>query len=372
MTIKVSYVVITRDRRELLLECLASLDRQSPPARNGSPTSSGVPGGLPGESSSSAAAGAEDRAWCQLIVVDNGSTDGTPSVVRARYPQARLIELGENRGVAGGRNVGLQQAGGELCVLIDDDATLPDSRATARIVTRFDERPDLTVAGLLIQNALTGQPERAAIPHRRKDRVSPDRSGREAGCVPADPPAPEVGTRGASVGDQRPQVVREGLRGTDRGPVRACAYFTGAGFVVRRQRVLEVGGFWEPLVYAGEELDLSYRLIAAGDEIAYFTDVCVVHHATPQARPSAQFVYYQARNRPWIALRHLPGLCVLTTAVLWWGMLAVLAIRHGQAGAWLRGIRDCLRGAWGVYRERRSLSRATLRRIWALGGRIWY
>jgi GT2 family glycosyltransferase len=59
-----------------------------------------------------------------ILVVDNGSTDGAPATIRARYPDIDLLELAENRGWAGGNNVGIEVAisrGSELICLLNND-----------------------------------------------------------------------------------------------------------------------------------------------------------------------------------------------------------------------------------------------------------
>lgn len=59
-----------------------------------------------------------------IVVVDNGSTDGTPDIVRHQYPEVQLIENGHNLGFAAGSNVGLRHAlaaGAEFVVLLNQD-----------------------------------------------------------------------------------------------------------------------------------------------------------------------------------------------------------------------------------------------------------
>ena len=97
---RVTAVVVTYNRRQLLLEALAAVHAQS-------------------------------RAPDAVIVVDNASTDDTAAAVRAQYPSARLAELAHNTGGAGGFAYGLALAlagGADLAWLMDDD-TVPEPDA---------------------------------------------------------------------------------------------------------------------------------------------------------------------------------------------------------------------------------------------------
>jgi GT2 family glycosyltransferase len=292
----VSYVVITRNRRDQLEACLANLGEQDWPRR-------------------------------QLVVVDNGSTDGSPAMVRERFPDAVLVELAENQGVAGGRNRGVERAEGELCVLIDDDARLRDRAATRHVVALFQAEPRRALLAFRIVSAHTGEEEWKSIPRTDKRVIETD---------------------------------------------YPCAYFPGAGFALRRAVFLELGGFWERLVYSCEELDLSYRLIERGHGLLRASGVVVDHHEVPAARPPAQWVYFNARNRCWVAARNLPWRHVACTCVVWWTRLLAVAARRGQLGAFARGVSDALGGLPAVLRERRPVGRATRRAVRMLGGRLWY
>ncbi len=98
-------VVVTRNRRELLEECLRALAAQTRPPN-------------------------------RILVIDNASTDGTAETVRERHPEAELLPLPENLGGAGGFHVGLREAhaGGAEWVWLMDDDTIPEPGALAALL----------------------------------------------------------------------------------------------------------------------------------------------------------------------------------------------------------------------------------------------
>jgi rhamnopyranosyl-N-acetylglucosaminyl-diphospho-decaprenol beta-1,3/1,4-galactofuranosyltransferase len=113
-------VVVTYNRRELLLECLAALQAQT-------------------------------HRVDEVVVVDNASMDGTAAAVRAQFPDTTLFELTCNTGGAGGFAVGLAAAlerGADLVWLMDDD-TIPTTRALAALVAArrsYVGRPPTVIA----------------------------------------------------------------------------------------------------------------------------------------------------------------------------------------------------------------------------------
>ncbi len=85
----------------------------------------------------------------ELVVVDNGSSDGTAEWVSTQLPQAKLLRLPTNLGFAGGNNAGLRMARGDFLVLVNND-TLPPPNFVEAITRPFSSRPELgSVAGVL-------------------------------------------------------------------------------------------------------------------------------------------------------------------------------------------------------------------------------
>lgn len=289
-----SWVIVTFNRLERLKQCLSSLATQ------------------------------EDigQEW---VIVDNGSTDGAAEWVRRHYPKATLVRLEANEGVSQGRNRGVERARGDVCLFLDDDATLAAPSATREIAELFASDDHLSAVALTIRQADTLQEEYKGIPRRDKRSLPTD---------------------------------------------YWCSYFCGAGFAVRRQAFLDAGGFWPPFSYGGQELDLSYRLLERGGTILH-SRVSVLHHSAAESRPSGQWVYFNARDRWWIALRSLPWRHVVSTAILWWGYTFWVGVRRRELGPWWRGCWDGLIGCRQALRHRRVIGVRTVRAVKRLSGRLW-
>ena len=292
----VSYVVVTMNRCAEVVRCLRSLQAQNYPDT-------------------------------EIIVVDNQSSDGTARVVAEQFPEARLLVSTENLGAAGGRNLGIEAARGDICVFIDDDAELRDADATARLVSYFEGDEGLACLALRIRNPNTGDDDVKTIPRADK------------------------------------RVMENGYE---------CSYFCGAGCAIRRDVLNELEGFWTKLFIYVEELELSYRILARGHRMWFAADIVVDHWETPTARPSSRAYHLMTRNRFLTAVRHLPWRFVATTVVLWWLRMGTQALARGEFRAYLRGINDSLTALSMVLELRAPLQPEVVRKISGLSGRLWY
>ncbi|MGH2949281.1 MAG: glycosyltransferase family 2 protein, partial [Solirubrobacteraceae bacterium] len=188
-----------------------------------------------------------------VVVVGNGwEPAGLPDGVRG-------VHVPEDRGIPAGRNAGVPAVGGELLFFLDDDARLQSGDALARVGAMFEADPELGLLQL---------------------RVIPD-GGR----------APRDWVPRLRVGDP--------ARSSD-----VTAVWEGA--VATRRAVFEAAGGWpEAFRFAHEGIDLAWRVMDAGLRVRYAGDVAVLH---PPYVPAAHDYspYYGARNRVWLARRHLP------------------------------------------------------------------
>lgn len=108
-----SVVIVSFNTRDLLRECLHSIVEN--PHHEVVGAGAGAPGAAPPGSHD------KPRLACEIIVVDNASTDGSADMVASEFPQATLVRSPENMGFARASNLGLRQARGEMLLLLNPD-----------------------------------------------------------------------------------------------------------------------------------------------------------------------------------------------------------------------------------------------------------
>ncbi|MHA2647756.1 MAG: glycosyltransferase family 2 protein [bacterium JZ-2024 1] len=88
---------------------------------------------------------------CEVILVDNGSTDGSPEAIRQAYPGVRILRFPENRGFAEAANEGYRSANAPIVVFLNSDARLPPHWVDT-VATEFDNDPTLVCLTVAIHN----------------------------------------------------------------------------------------------------------------------------------------------------------------------------------------------------------------------------
>jgi len=236
----------------------------------------------------------------ETIVVDNGSTDGSPEMVRTLFPEARLITLPHNVGIEG-LNVGLRAARGEIAVLLDDDS-YPVDGALERLVTAFHRDPRIGIAAGQI--------------------VGP------AGAA----------TQQAWLREQEAKIERD------------VPTFVGCGVGLRRAALEQAGLFDSTFFLYGNELDLAARVMEAGYTVRYLPGAVFVHAVSPTNRTSLRGEYYCVRNLLWIIWKYFP----LREAVPLSLRVPALSVGYRLSHGDLRRVWGVLRGVGGALAARRS------------------
>jgi GT2 family glycosyltransferase len=290
MTTSIGMVVVTRDR---CAELVGTLDHLRATFRGRGP-----------RGSAASAAGA--RELPALVVVDNGSSDGTARAVGAAHPWCQVIELQENLGAAG-RTVGAQALGTDLVAFVDDDSWWPPT-SLDRAVELFDAHPGMGLLAAQVRLEPTGERDQVCALMERS---------------PHSPP-PGVDLPGPAV-----------------------LGFVACGAVVRRTSYLEVGGFHPRFGIGGEETLLALDLAAAGWGCAY-VDAVVAHHRPSPSRDPARRAAVVARNALWTDMLRRPFDVVAAHAQR-------LAEQATVDDASARGLAWAIDGAPALWGERRPL-----------------
>ncbi|MBB4658960.1 glycosyltransferase family 2 protein [Parvularcula dongshanensis] len=259
----------------------------------------------------------------EVIVVDNASSDDSQEVVKSPF---RLVRSDDNLGFAAGCNLGVRHAASEWIAFLNPDA-YPDARWVAELRSGMERFPGVDAFG---STQLTAGVE---------DQI--DGLG-DAYFVAGQP------FRGG-FGQRRVGSFPEGE------VFAPCA----AAALWRRKTFVDLGGFEERFFCYGEDVDLGYRHRLAGGRCVQLRDAIVAHEGSGiSGRHSAFTVYHGHRNRIWVFLRNtpLPILLVAFPAHILLNLLLVFqTARHGQGNAYLRAVRDAVRGADPFLSERRTL-----------------
>jgi GT2 family glycosyltransferase len=219
---RATIIIVTKDRKDDLRRALASAIRQTEPA--------------------------------EILVLDDGSTDGTSEMVRCEFPQVRLEGTPVSLGCVSQRNRGASLCSGEIIFSIDDDAEFSTSRVVQQTLDKFSHPRVAAVA----------------IPY-----VEPHKSKQEFQKAPN----------------------ADGIWITES--------FRGTSYALRRDVFLEVGGYREQIIHQGEEMDFCIRLLNKGFIVRLgFGDV-VIHHEFPK-RNWRRMDFYGRRNDIIFAWRNIP------------------------------------------------------------------
>jgi glycosyltransferase involved in cell wall biosynthesis len=245
-----------------------------------------------------------------IVVVENGGTPGDYG------PDVEVVRPADNLGVPGGRDLGVRATSADVVGFLDDDAELVSGDVGGSILATMRREPSI-----------------GAVAFRIVD---------EAGET------------------QRRHVPRPGSRSAARSG--SVATFLGGACAIRRSAYDDAGGYWPDLVYAHEELDLSWRMIDRGHVVHYDADILVRHPRLPISRHGEGW-RLTGRNRVLIARRDLPWLIVAVHTLVWLALGVARApgraARRGYVSGWLAGWRPAV--------PRRPIRWSTVARLARLG-----
>lgn len=250
LSVTVAVVVVTWNRRELLRSCLQSLTRQ------------------------------QLKQPFEVVVVDNGSGDGTPEMVSREFGsqtafRLKLIRNVENRGFCAGNNQGFAASSSDLVALLNNDA---------------EAEPDwlLSLAG-----AFEGSPEVGMAASKILVYEDPRRIDKAGHLI-----YPDGQNRGRGSGEfDTGQYDR----------VEEVLWPDGCAAMYRREMLDQIGGFDEDFFAYADDAELGLRARIAGWKCVYIPQAVVRHHrgATLGVRSSRRLELIE-RNRVLLAVKLFP------------------------------------------------------------------
>jgi GT2 family glycosyltransferase len=244
---KVAVVIPNWNGEQLLGECLSSLHCQT----------------LPGE----------------VIVVDNGSRDGSVQLIEDYYPDVHILRLEDNYGFAGGVNAGIQYAlkqGAEYIALLNND-TVTEADWLQRLV-----------------DTLEGDPESAIIASKQVETAGVIDSTGEEYSIWGTP-----FSRGRSEADKGQY---------DGGECHSILAASGAASLYRVDALNDIGLFDEWFFVYYEDVDISFRARLAGWRLRYAPEAIVYHHIGATSEKLGDFrLQHMYKNFPVVFIKNMPG-----------------------------------------------------------------
>jgi GT2 family glycosyltransferase len=267
----------------------------------------------------------------EVILVDNGSTDGSQDLVTRRYPEVQLLALDQNLGLTGGNNEGFRTARGEILISLNND-------------TEADPHFVETLVAALLDHSEAGMAAAKMLLFDQRDILHSAGDGYGQDGIP----------------------FNRGVWQRDEGQFDEPGWiFGGCGGAVayRRDMLGDIGLFDESFFMYCEDVDLNWRSQLAGWKCWYEPQALVYHKLSATGGgPIASF--YTGRNTLWVIAKNYPGVLLRRNwsrilAAQWAVSRDALRAWQGEAArARLRGQLAGLLGWSKMLRKRRTIQAA--------------
>lgn len=289
-----SIIIVNWNTRDLLIQCLQSLDDT---------------------------AESEFDVW----IVDNGSSDGSVAAVREQFPHVHLIANSENVGFVRANNQVLARCQGRYVLLLNSDTeALPNS--VDETVEFMETHPNAGILGVRLLNPdRTFQASYTVFPTLWREFLILSGLGRWL----IRPSFPSYG----------PQV--------EVGPQKIVGYMEGAYLMARREAVKQVGGLDERIFMYAEEVDWCYRFHQAGWEVWYLPQTPIVHHGGQSTKKRQRRMEAELyRSRVYFFRKHYGKITANCLKILIYTITLVKMLVHRLLRFVTRGRRGRLVTGW--------------------------
>ena len=263
------------------------------------------------------------QAGLDVIVVDNGSQDGSRAMLRELYPHVRLVANPGNLGFGRANNQGLALAQGDYVLILNPDTHIA-GQALHEMVNYAAAHPDVGMIGPQLL-----WPDGSTQSSRRRFPTLPLLFLESTWLQSL---APRRWLQHYYVADQPDDVTQD------------VDWITGAAMLTRHTVIEQIGGFDEDFFMYSEELDWCRRIKAAGWRVVYHPKAQIVHHEGKSSEQviAARHIYFQSSKVHYARKYH--GALAAESLRLW------LMTQYGgqmmlEGAKWLVGHRRTLRVA---------------------------
>ena len=250
----------------------------------------------------------------EIIVVDNGSNDGTQEEINEKFSEVNFIRLEKNVGIAG-YNIGMKKARGEYVVLLDSDS-FPDESAIERMVKIFESDSKVGAVAFDVHNLI-------------------------------------VESRESGVGSQK---------SLDLFKCKDVYGYNGAGVGIRKECLEKAGYLFEPYFLYFNEQDHAFRILQAGYKIKFHPEIIAYHKTSTTSRVSSSAPYFYTRNLLWMIWRFYPirYAFVSTISLFFYASLSTIQQR---TSIYMKAILDAIFGFSMVLSNRFVVDRNIIKNV---------
>ena len=266
-----------------------------------------------------------------VVVVDNGSSDGSQQMLRDKFPQVKIIQNDHNVGLGKASNQGIEATSSRHVLLLNND-TIVNGPSLDSMVEFLDTNANVGAVGGKLLN--------------------PD--GSVQSCYNDFPSLKEEFLIATRLGE----LIREGYPGKIKGDeIMSVSWMGSACLMLRRSALDEVGLLDEEYFIYGDEADLQYRLKKSGWDLFYLPEATTIHYGGRSMNRwgrrkmvyRGHLLFFQknyGETRTWI-LRFMLAVLSLGKLIIW--SFAFLSPKwRDRADKELRSNTDVLRISWGT------------------------
>lgn len=248
-----------------------------------------------------------------ILLVDNGSPDGSGALLHERFPGVPFLQTGDNLGFTGGNNRGIERAlqdGAEFILVLNNDTRVEPGAIATLVETAQGNDSIGAVAPTVVR---MGAPD-------------------------------SVWYGGGAFDTKRGFGMHWNGKGPPAKGPRPVTFFSGCAVLLRREAIADVGGFEESYFMYVEDAELSLRLLRGGWKIIHDPGARI-HHRVPArgSEPTPDQIFYRDRNRRRLVREHLGSIGRLRFGIWFYPTRAVHLVRYAATGDFPR-VRALLRG----------------------------